>query len=674
MSSERRKTLAAAALLFVLNAALIARLFAIEFLDEMGSIEGTYIAAGRWILHNWGDLSWFPLWYGGIPWQNVYPPLLPAMVAGVAAVSNVSPAHAYHILAALFYSLGPVTLFGLAVRLKQSVSISFLGALFYSLVSPAALLVAAVRHDLGSWLTPWRLRVLVRYGEGPHVASLTLLPVALILLSLAFEKKRAAWWAVAACGFGAVALTNWLGAFSLAVAALAWMLSVPEGHGLKNWLKVTALAAWAYVVVSPLIPPSTILTIVRNEPRVSGALSALPSRLACFGVLFCVLTVLLWCFHRRAISPGVRFPILFLLLMGPLPLLNSWFHISLVHQPNRYQLEMEMALALAGICAAEKAFVGISRKRRALVLCALFLLGSYPAVKSFRYAQRLIRAIRIENTIEYREAKWFEKNMPGCRVMAPGSVGFFLNVFTNVPQYAGGFDQGVLNPLWAHVHYQVLSGENAGSQEGEIAVLWLKSFGVDAVAVSGPHGQEYYKPFRNPGKFEGLLPVLWRQQDDVIYAVPRRSSCLASVLRKSDLPTRTPYGGLDVDPIRPYVAALENSAYPLAHMRWQNAHSAVISAQLVRDQILSVQISYDPGWSAKANGQRCKTYGDHLHQLVIEPDCKGFCTVELNYEGSLESRLAALASWSGLLAAALWLLAERGKGLTRPPELTPTRS
>ena len=73
-----------------------------------------------------------------------------------------------------------------------------------------------------------------------------------------------------------------------------------------------------------------------------------------------------------------------------------------------------------------------------------------------------------------------------------------------------------------------------------MAVLWLKAFGVDAVAVSGPRSREFFKPFRNPRKFDGLLPELWRDGDDVIYRVPRRSTSLAHVVRPADLAPRRP--------------------------------------------------------------------------------------------------------------------------------------
>ncbi len=165
---------------------------------------------------------------------------------------------------------------------------------------------------------------------------------------------------------------------------------------------------------------------------------------------------------------------------------------------------------------------------------------------------------------------------------------------------------------------------------------------MDAISVSGPHSQEPYKPFRNPKKFDGVLPEVWRGgKDDVIYRVPRRSTSLAHVVRPRDLPTRRPIHGLDIDPIRPYVAALDDPSLPAAEMIWLNEHAARISARMQKDQILSVQISYHPGWNATVNGERRRTYGDHLGQLVIEPACDGACTVDLTYDGGIEMRIAA---------------------------------
>jgi hypothetical protein len=41
--------------------------------------------------------------------------------------------------------------------------------------------------------------------------------------------------------------------------------------------------------------------------------------------------------------------------------------------------------------------------------------------------------------------------------------------------------------------------------------------------VPGAGSQEHYKPFANPRKFDGQLPVLWWDSGDTIDGVPVRS-------------------------------------------------------------------------------------------------------------------------------------------------------
>ena len=68
-----------------MNAYICWRLFRLEYSQYMGSIEAAYIGISHHILASGGDLSWWPAWYMGIPFQNAYPPLLHFLVAGAAA-------------------------------------------------------------------------------------------------------------------------------------------------------------------------------------------------------------------------------------------------------------------------------------------------------------------------------------------------------------------------------------------------------------------------------------------------------------------------------------------------------------------------------------------------------------------------------------------------------------
>ena len=119
--------------LFAANAYITLRLFHTAFTPEMGSIEAAYVGLARYIVHHFPDLSWFPLWYGGIPYPDTYPPLLHMIVAGVAASGHLSPGLAYHAVTAMVFALMPVALYWTAWGLGTSRLAAFAASLLYSI-------------------------------------------------------------------------------------------------------------------------------------------------------------------------------------------------------------------------------------------------------------------------------------------------------------------------------------------------------------------------------------------------------------------------------------------------------------------------------------------------------------------------------------------------------------
>ncbi len=96
--SPYQKTAACAGILLAVNAVASWRLFFAEYLVYLGSIDAAYIALGRYVIEHPWDLSWFPLWYGGVPYENTYPPLMHIVVAIVAWLGGLSPALSHHIV------------------------------------------------------------------------------------------------------------------------------------------------------------------------------------------------------------------------------------------------------------------------------------------------------------------------------------------------------------------------------------------------------------------------------------------------------------------------------------------------------------------------------------------------------------------------------------------------
>lgn len=117
----------------------------------------------------------------------------------------------------------------------------------------------------------------------------------------------------------------------------------------------------------------------------------------------------------------------------------------------------------------------------------------------------------------------------------------------------------------------------------------------------------------NPGSSKAFSRCCGgREQDDVIYQVsPPRDNApqsLAHVIHPDQLVRRTPVDGLDGEPLRTYVGALEEPSLPRARFQWRNPHEAAIAA----DQVLSVEVSYAPGWHATANGRPARLANDRL--------------------------------------------------------------
>ena len=640
-----RKTAACALFLLALNLYISYDFFRTEYTVHLGSIEAAYISISRYAMDHWRDLTWFPLWYTGIPYQNTYPPLLHLIVAAIAQLLHISPALSHHGVTAAFYCLGPIALFWMAYRISGLRSYSFAASVLFSLLSPSAFLVKPIRDGMDGAFYARRFQTLVEFGEGPHIASLALLPLALLVLHWALRRPRHLSTYAAAASLAAVVLTNWIGAATLAFAALSYLLSGLVPPTRTTWRNALGIALLAYLLAGPWIPPTTLLAVRTNAQRVGGDYSLGLRHLFYAALLALAVWVLLRLLRRLPVSPFLRFSLLFAFFTSAVTLSAHWFQIFLLPQPHRYHLAMEMTLALAVVFAAKHLFDRLGPSTTVLLLSALLLLAAWQTKTYRRYARRLVRPIDMQSTLEYRMARWFDEHMHGRRVMVQGTISFWLNAFTDTPQLGGGFEQGIVNDLNPLVIYGLYANERAG----ETGVMWLKAYGIHAVSTGGARSREFYKPIRDPDKFRGLLPELWREGDDAIFGVPQRTDSLARVVPREAPVSRKPTHALDAEPLRPYVAALDNPAAPEATFRWHNRHHATITADLSPGHVLSVQITYHPGWQAGVNGKPVPIQKDNLGLMVIDPGWDGPMTVDLIYDGGLEMRVLQWLRWCTLL-------------------------
>jgi hypothetical protein len=187
----------------------------------------------------------------------------------------------------------------------------------------------------------------------------------------------------------------------------------------------------------------------------------------------------------------------------------------------------------------------------------------------------------------------------------------------------------------------------------------LKAFAVEGIAMGGPNSREYYKDFKHPYRFQGRLPLLWRSGDDFIYRVPKRTPGLARVVPQAALVRHPPVNGIDVNELRPFVRALDDPSLPVADFTWTDANTAHVSGILSAGQAISIAVTWDPGWSAMANGRTVPVRADGIGLIAVDPNCADACEVRLSWSPGLEPRIAITIALLTLIALTGWCFAVR---------------
>jgi hypothetical protein len=655
-----------AAALFALNAAICWPLFGADYLDNFQSNEGVFMSLARLLGQHFPHSAWFPWFDAGIPFENTYLPLVPALVALVSSATGASFAHALHFLAALAYCLAPVFLFLFARRVSGRTAPAFAAALLWSVFSPSVL-IPQILADVGTAWGSRRLQTIVFYGELPHNFALSLVPLALFVLVRFLDMPNARRLALAVCVTAVVMASNAFGLVTVAVSS-AILVFARNNIRLTQLLSVSAILLGAYLLICRFLPPS-LIRLIRVNSQVDGGDFHYTVQGRIFGLLFGIMIVALWFATRRLGEPMLRFAILFSAVFGGITVLYLWKGLNFMPQPNRYQLEMEPGLCLLAAFALEPLARKLPRSLRLAAATLGVIALSFMGAGDYAYARKLIRPIDVTGTVAYRQARWIGTHLPGQRVFVSGQNEFWFNLFADNPQLSAGLQSSA--PNWAQrvAVYIIDSGQGAGLQDGPISVLWLKAFGCGAVTVPGPASRDAYHPIANPRKFDGLLPLVWSEEDDSVYQVPSNSASLAHVIPVSAVVTRRPENGLDVDPLRPYVAALDDPALPGASLTWENPDHGRIAATVDRAQVISVQVNYDPGWRAATQGRSLRIRPDQLGMMIIDPDGEGPRSIDLEFTGGAERAVClgvSLLTAIMLLGLLTWDNKRLARFLTEP--------
>jgi hypothetical protein len=666
---RRARLLADLLLIFLFTAVLIKPLFKAKYLNRWDSIESTYIADGRLLREHAPHPQWQPLWYCGTRYDYIYPPLIrygTALLAGIYI-----PAKAYHVWAGILYCLGIAGVYLLARTMSGSLASGWLAAAGAALVTPIALLVSKLRWDMPR-LSPWSLWVLLREGEGPHVAAVALLPFALAFSYLALRRNRPAMMAGAGLSCAAVALTNFYGSTGLGVLfpVLVWSVWVTSRDRFV-WLRAAAIAGLAFGLSAFWLTPSYFRRTIENLKWFSPPGHHSAQLLVVCTIFAFAVGSLLWRKFGQP-HPYHVFLVGASMLLAVNVLGYDWFAIRALAEPNRLEVEFNIVLILVLVEFVRQLWQWGARPgmpaRLARTLALMVVLGGSWSARHYvghawdSYLYPLDPDYR--QRVEYRMPAWIASHMPQARTFATGSVRFWWNVWHDTPQVGGGCDRGVLNQHLMHAMFQVTWGTNP-----ETAVRWLTALGVDALIVNDGRSQEMYHDFVHPYKFNGVLPVLYDDgQGNVIYKVPRRYPSLARVVDASRLGAVAPgWAATDLEALRRYTAVIEEGPDAPPTAEWKGTDAMRIHARVDRGRSIVVQETYDPAWHAYLGGKELRVRPDPLSFMAIDAP-PGEDDIALVFEMPMENRIGWILLWLSLaIAAALFTYGPLRQRFRRQP-------
>lgn len=627
-ASRRRSDARDACVVFLLAVILVWPLFKVKYTDNWPSIESTFIADGRYLKEHWPHPRWQPLWYCGTRFDYVYPPALRYGTAALAKFTPLLPVRAYHVYTAFFYAVGIAAVYLLVMAGTRSRRAAWLGAIAVAFLSPSFLFLPNIRGDaIHRW--PQRLNALIRYGEGPHITAVSLLPLVLAAAWFGLRARRPAMLVLAAALSALVVSNNFYGATSLALffPMLVWALWVTHQD---HWIfaRAAAIAVLAYGLTAFWLVPSYLRITLENMKYVSEPGNRWSVWVAiAAAALFAAVT---WRLARhRPERAWITFVCGAVAVFGLNVLGDYYVHFRVLGVPERLVPELDLALILLGLEALRRLWRG-SLPRRAMVvaLVAASFLFSLPYLK--RPWKLVTWDPRPQDRIEYRITEWMWRNMPQSRALVSGSVRFWYNAWFDLPQIGGGSEQGLMNELVTAAQWQLNLGEDP-----ELGRLWLVALGADAAIVHDKNSTEIYHDTVHPQKFRGVLPVAYDNGlGDTIYRVPRRPGLARVVNSARALSLKRPAYDTDRENLAAYVELVEALPEPL--MTWQGSDEMRIRARVEQGQSVVAMTTYDPSWRAYEGSHEFPIRRDAMNFLLIDTP-PGERDIRLVFELPLEN-------------------------------------
>ncbi|HLD11486.1 MAG TPA: hypothetical protein VJB91_01095 [Patescibacteria group bacterium] len=275
-------------------------------------------------------------------------PFLPVVSKLVADFTGMSLPLAYEVLVGVFYILGILSFYGFVRILTGRELTAVIAATCYSLFSPATYFFSGLPEALPEYGSiPMRLKALIVFSEGPHVASLAVIPVCAILFLafLKFGTFRLLF--LTTLSLVVLGMISRFGIFAfLYIACIIWLSEVFLGEARKKTARM-AMALFLALGLSSFwydqSLPWNLLSFAAREGVTRNLVDLIPIGFVTVPVLGTFFFLLFE--HRPQLQ---HLFIVSALVLGFFFLISTWIVLNEVFapQPWRFLIEFDFAFSL----------------------------------------------------------------------------------------------------------------------------------------------------------------------------------------------------------------------------------------------------------------------------------------------------------------------------------------
>ncbi len=638
-------------LITVANIALNFPMFLPGISPYRGSIEPGYVFMARFVSEHPNPWAWNPVQYCGLPTQFIYLPIIPYVTAlGIWLLPWFEPAQIYRVFVYLAACLGPAAAFLFVRTFTGTRPNAVFAALLVSILSPLYEMIGTIDRDRGFMQIPWRLQVLVKYGEGPHTVGLLFLLASLCASWQTSRQRDFPSLFIAALLMALTVLTNWVAGLALAICTV---LLITTMWGVADFQprRIVQAGLLGYLLSCFWLTPTFVYTMAFNWPQDAFGYKMQTSERMMLCLWFGGLILLRLMFIKFPKQRYYCFVLSCLFAFGLMVTSFYAYNINTIPESRRYALEFELFLILAFVETARVAIYSGSWWLRFPIVSAMLLTLLYLTPNTWTFLhnrwEKWTPAAK-EETVEFDMARRLAAIPQPGRVFVSGGTRFYLNSWFDEPQVGGVFETGLRNRMPVDMVYQIRTDLlSKPGEEAHDTILQLRAMGVDLAVIHGPKSTEYYRDFKFPSKLDGLLKATPIGNNDFIYELP--SSPLAVLVKDWELPAETPRQGR-MRILEPFVKAMDDESRPRLAWTWVNNNHLRITGDFPDGYKIAVSVNYDSGWTAVQGVGKLSVNANQIGFITLQPMAQQHGEIDLYYSAGAEPKLFAmlsLAVWVG---------------------------